>query len=90
MSEDSQDQDQKTDNIIGKLLTSVKSDTEDIVKQIETFNPNKLPPNLREANIHRECHQLGKPLNYKSLESVNNQFNLIARRTYNLSLLLPN
>lgn len=55
---------------IGNLFSSAKERTEELVKKIELFNPNTIPPKLEDAEIHRECQSLGQPLEFSSLSSV--------------------
>lgn len=55
---------------IAKSLTSVIQDTEKLVNQIENYNPNKIPPSLEDARLHKQCQYLGKPVNYQAISSV--------------------
>ena len=44
--------------------------TEQLVEKIENFEMNSMPPNLKLAEMHRDCNKIGQAPDYRSIRSV--------------------
>ena len=44
--------------------------TEQLVEKIENFEMNSMPPDLKLAEMHRDCNKIGQSLDYRVIKSV--------------------
>lgn len=70
--------------------------TNKLVEEIENFEMNSMPPDLKLAEMHRDCYKIGQAIDYRLIRSVITFYIysfaniIIERRISYLPLLLQN